>query len=287
MRRLANGTQISAQPAIPAAIGAPGFGTNGDPAGGLQASIFDADAYNALQEELIHVIEAGGLTPDGNSLSQLLAAIRALTPTAVSVVSYTASGTYVPHPKLLYAVIEAVGGGGGGGSPVGGANGGAGGGGGSGAYVRYTLTKATIGASRAITIGAGGVGALTAGATGGIGGGTTVSGLISANGGGGGSGAADGAVGGGGVGGAAGGGDLIVLGQGGGYGTLISNSGVGGAGGSTPFGFGGPATGNLAGAGAIGGGYGAGGAGGGASTSYRAGGDGAQGIVLITEFRGS
>ncbi|MDU7524122.1 MAG: hypothetical protein E7K72_22560 [Roseomonas mucosa] len=78
MRRLANGTQVAAKPTPPAAVGTPGFGTNGNPSAGVQASIFDADTFNIQQEELAAVIEAAGLTLDatGTNVTQLLVALR-------------------------------------------------------------------------------------------------------------------------------------------------------------------------------------------------------------------
>ncbi len=80
MRRLANGTQVAAKPAPAAAVGTPGFGTNGNPTAGVQASIFDADTYNIIQEEIAAVIEAAGLTldPTGTNITQLLVALRGM-----------------------------------------------------------------------------------------------------------------------------------------------------------------------------------------------------------------
>ena len=87
--------------------------------------------------------------------------------TAINITNFTTSGTYTPPANLLYAIFEVVGGGGGGGGVTGkascyiAASGGAGGG-----YARVKASKATIGASAAVTVGAGG----TAGPAGGNGG---------------------------------------------------------------------------------------------------------------------
>lgn len=80
MRRLANGTQVAAKPLPAAAVGTPGFGTNGNPSAGVQASIFDADTFNIQQEEIAAVIEASGATldPTGTNVTQLLVALRYL-----------------------------------------------------------------------------------------------------------------------------------------------------------------------------------------------------------------
>jgi hypothetical protein len=80
MRRLANGTQVSALPTPAAAVGTPGYGTNGDPGGGQEASIFDATTFNIIQEEMMSVLAAAGVSPDntGANVAQLLAALRAM-----------------------------------------------------------------------------------------------------------------------------------------------------------------------------------------------------------------
>lgn len=81
---------------------------------------------------------------------------------------FTASGTYTPSSGLKFAIFECVGGGGGGGGISLSAAGSvySGGGGGSSGYSRATISAATIGASKTVTIGA--VGA--AGTAGGVGG---------------------------------------------------------------------------------------------------------------------
>lgn len=80
MRRLANGTQVPVMPAIAAALGTPGFGTDGNPEGGQEASIFGAAEFNMIQETIARFIEDAGLTLDGANLSQLTSALAALMP---------------------------------------------------------------------------------------------------------------------------------------------------------------------------------------------------------------
>lgn len=206
---------------------------------------------------------------------------------------FTATGTYTPNAKMLYAMLECVGGGGGGGGVAGDGNSIAGGGGGSGGYSRTLATATDIGASKAVTIGAAGAGG-TAGANNGTAGGaTSVGTLCVANGGLGGMGqgslplVADGVLGG-----AAGtGDDVAATGAPGGTGMYSDGGfsrGISGAGGSSYFGGGGRP--RIA-SSATNAGYAAtayGGGGGGAVThgvsSNAAGGAGFAGYVVITEY---
>lgn len=208
---------------------------------------------------------------------------------------FTASGTYTPTTGMLYADIECVGGGGGGGGVDGGAGYYAGGGGGgSGGYSKIVVTAATIGASKAVTIGALGAGG-TAGANNGTAGGATNVGttICVANGGGGGffNDTTTG-FGGGGTGATAGTGDLAATGNygwSGNGGTNITSWAVGGQGAPSVFGGSASKSGNsgAAIAGRNAGVYGAGGNGAsvaGGSNTNGAGGDGSAGIVIITEY---
>jgi len=203
---------------------------------------------------------------------------------------FTINGTYTPTSGMIYCKIECLGGGGAGGgaAATGGGNFSAGAGGGGGEYALGIFTAAQIGASKSVTIGAGGT--ANSGASGGNGGNTSVgSTLISANGG----------IGGvtigatavpssqnGSLGGSGGtGGDLRTPGSPGGYALCVF---------SAAFAFGGPGGGSQYGAGGVGGfgqgsaglGYGSGGSGSqnAASLSAIAGGNGAPGIVYITEY---
>jgi hypothetical protein len=205
---------------------------------------------------------------------------------AVYVTTFTASGTYTPNPNLIYATVEAIGGGGAGGSvTAGSASASAGGtGGGAGGFVRQT-TKFT--GPQTVSIGAAGA-AAAAGANAGGSGGTTSFGTLTATGGAGGPGgtATAGGAGKGAAGGQGSGGDLNVRGEPGG-GTLIINTSFGvqgGAGGSGPYGGGGPS--QSSGAGNAAQGFGAGGGGAAAFTTSGpfAGGAGAPGAVIITEY---
>jgi len=60
------------------ATGTPQFATSGNPATSTPATVLPAYAFNALQEELIAIITAAGITADRTNNAQVLAAIRAL-----------------------------------------------------------------------------------------------------------------------------------------------------------------------------------------------------------------
>jgi hypothetical protein len=190
---------------------------------------------------------------------------------AINVQTFTSSGTYIPTPGMIYCIIEVVGAGGGGGSSQGASNvAAAGGGGGAGGYSKGLFRAASIGPSKTVAIGGpglgGGVGFM--GYSGGI---TSVGSLISASGGFGGSSASAQPYGSflGGFGGTGSGGFVCVTGNASIFGGMPLQSASRGASSSGTPGMS----------------YGAGG--GGASTLNALsamGGDGASGIVLITEF---
>lgn len=197
---------------------------------------------------------------------------------------FTSSGTYTPSTGMLYCIVQMVGGGGGGGgSNVAGSSGA--GGGGAGEYGTTVITSASIGASKAVTIGAGGTGSpatATAGSTGGT---TSLGTIITAVGGTGGGAvgtpvASYGIGGAGGTGGTAPG--INTPGNRGLDGSNTSAKAGDGAGGIYGSGGTGAWTGQSSTAGL---GYGAGG-GGGANTSGSrgAGGNGSSGVIYITEY---
>ena len=212
---------------------------------------------------------------------------------AIDVVStnvFTAAGTYVPRPNMLYCIIECVGGGGGGGGAQATTNYARGGGGGGGGYSRTLATASDIGTKKTVTIGAGGSGGASGANDGSAGGATSVGSLCVANGGSGGIGCTAAATNpSGGAGGAAGTGNIVAApGNYGLFGVWASIGTVilpGGAGGNSVFGQGGQASIQNA-AGVSGSGYGAGGSGGASWTdsTSKAGGNGLSGIVIITEF---
>jgi len=212
----------------------------------------------------------------------------------IRVQKFTASGTYTPNANMLYCIIECVGGGGGGGATVGSATGSrGGGGGGSGGYSIKVASKATIGASQTVTIGAGGNGGTAGTNAGAAGGDTSVGTLCVAKGGSGGNyNDQAGGYGEAGAGAVAGTGDFAGVGQYGSVGLSASITtvlAIGGLGGVPFFGGGAPARlaasgSNLAGFNAQGVGGGGGGAGTCGTATNSAGGGGGAGYVFITEF---
>ncbi|MET4187610.1 hypothetical protein ABIB86_000441 [Bradyrhizobium sp. JR1.7] len=211
---------------------------------------------------------------------------------AVRTQVFAANGTYTPSAGMLYCVIECVGGGGGGGGVAGAATGYFGAGGGaSGGYSKKTASAATIGASQAVTIGPAGSGGASGANNGSAGGDTSVGSLCIAKGGSGGTAGSNALVGQGGAGGIAGTGDLAIPGAPGGNGfyngTASNIQAPSGCGGSSTFGGGAPGVwgaGANSGVAATGKGSGGSGAYVAAAASNAAGGAGASGTVIITEY---
>jgi hypothetical protein len=198
-------------------------------------------------------------------------------------VQFTSMGSFAKadYPWLKAIRVRVVGGGGGGGSAQ---NADAcGGGGGGGGYAEGFITDiAGLASSVTVTIGTGGAGATTAGATG-VDGGTTTFSTISATGGSGGLGTTTTTAGVGGARGVGSGGDININGQNGFTGMPISPRQAG-RGGDSEYGRGGVQTGTAS-TGVGGNGFGAGGSGGVAnSATIRAGGAGADGIVILDLF---
>ncbi len=202
---------------------------------------------------------------------------------------FTSSGTYSPTNGMAFCIVEVVGAGGGGGGVDSVALQSAGaGGGGSGAYSRSIFTTSDIGGSQTVTIGSGGVGGVAGNNNGSDGGSTSLGSLIEADGGHGGFGAAASASFGVGIYGAGGGsatGALVVNGNEGALGQSYGPNmlGIGGAGGNSIYGSGGPQLVNQAGHDGFNYGSGGGGASS-ADTGAAAGGNGTDGIVIITEY---
>jgi len=243
---------------------------------------------SALGTDATVNISVGGMT-DSNLLIPGPSVAGLVT---VAIQTFTTNGTYTPTPGMQYCVIETVGGGGGGGGSqaTGGAAVASAGGGGAGEYARGVFSAATIGASQSVTVGSGGTG--VAGSAGNAGTATSVGSLISANGA---TGGPAGAPGGGsssngGLGGTGGtGGNFRTPGGAGYNGVAAISPGIlvfvsGGCGGTSIYGAGGIGT-NVA-PGNAGLGYGSGGSGGSNTISMgaNAGGTGANGIVIITEY---
>lgn len=167
--------------------------TDGSVAGGIAATRLRAAAFNAMQEELAHIVESAGLALDINDMTQVLKAIQKLTlsranpfadiksdgAAAISTAltnlgllgginssavgrllnaqKISSSQAYTKTPGAKFGIVEVVGGGGAGGSP---AQNGSGytsgsGGGNSGCYVRFLVDLSSVDSVSCI-IGAGG-----------------------------------------------------------------------------------------------------------------------------------
>lgn len=197
--------------------------------------------------------------------------------------TFTSTGTYTPTIGLAYAICEVVGAGGGGGGGDSTPHSGAGGG--AGEYIRVLVSAATLGTSQTITLGPVGSAGSSSGGNGGNGGSASIGSLIVANGGFGGTGGStQPSPGSGGFGGTVPAGGLDVVGQSGGNGTNGGSFALGGPGGSGIYGGGGALIVQSSGSnsGANGTGYGSGGSGG--CNGAAAGGAGAPGIIIITEY---
>lgn len=198
-------------------------------------------------------------------------------PIAVQIFT-TGAGTYTPTAGTGSVMVEVLGGGAGGETATGGIIGGAGGG--AGGYSRKLYLATDIGASQPYSVGAGG-------ASDTVGSNTTfgaMATLITGNGG-----AAAAGVTTPGLGGVASGGDLNVQGGSGGIGIqtgTVANGHFAGFGGGSIYGNGAVARGNSSGVGNAGTVYGSGGGGGVDLTAAgsQAGGVGASGIVICTEY---
>lgn len=77
---------------------------NGDPENGTEGSVVPAEAIEHPQREIIHVIEAAGISPDGEDLEQLYAAIVAIIVASQSSDKVTGDGewTFRSTPKSGY-----------------------------------------------------------------------------------------------------------------------------------------------------------------------------------------
>lgn len=184
MYRIDNNSAVGAIP-TPEAAGTPGFFTDGDPTGGVEATIVDADWLNAIQEELLNVVTAASITPSKTNRTQLLAAIGKIVGTGrvLRIKSMIASAAHTPIPGMVNSLVFLQGAGGGGGGlitpSVGNVSCGAPGA--SGSLGVGLFTAAQIGSSISVVIGAGG--AVAVSSNGAAGGASTFGALMTAPGG--------------------------------------------------------------------------------------------------------
>lgn len=263
----------------------------------LYASSANTMAALATANSGVLVTSAGGVPsisstlPSGLTIPGYQASLTAPPITQVIVQIFTSNGTYTPTSGMKYCIVEvqAPGGGGGGAATSGATTAAIGGGGGGGGYARKTFAAATIGASQTVTVPAGGAGGAAGSNNGTTASTVSMGALISATGGGGGAGGGAGAVGAN-VGGAGGIGTATSPGfatTGSPGGACISSAlnVMGSSGGNSYFSGGGLAIAGNVGAGNAALGYGGGGGGAvTANSTQQAGGAGAPGLIVVTEY---
>lgn len=275
--------------AAPTDISIPALTQKASPVSGDMIMLVDSAASNALKFATVSSIASAGSVASFNGLTGAVTS-------NVTHQAFLTSGTYTPTSGMAHCIIECWGGGGGGGAGNGAVSSSySGGGGGAGGYSRLYTTAATIGVSKAVTIGAAGTGATAGTNNGGNGGATSVGVLCVANGGSGGLYGASSQQPVGGAGGTAGTGDVTGVGCNGTFGTYVATGvGVGpfypfGQGGHTLLGSGGnggsPLNAGVT-VGQAGSGQGSGGGGGftGNIASNVGGGAGTAGYCVITEY---
>ena len=155
MQRISDPTASATLPAPPALTGTTGYFSGGVPG----ASVATRVRYwflNMIQEELMSIVTAAGITPDttASNFSQVLASIRALiagVPHGVQ--SLAAAGTLTVPAGVSAIEVEIWGGGSGSWASVSGITGGGGSGGG---YARKRISGLTAGGVATIAVGAGG-----------------------------------------------------------------------------------------------------------------------------------
>ena len=267
--------------------------TEGSPTAGVPATQVSASWMNDVQENLMAVLSAAGVTPTKGRAQDLLDAILAsANGRLLNVQVFNASGTYTPTPGMKYAIASVQGGGGAGaGATVPSAgNASIGAPGNPGAFAKGKILAAEIGASKPVTVGDGGVANVSG--NGGNGGISSIGSLITAAGGAGGTMLNNAAVpnvsANSSTSGSPTGGDIFEgVGLGSGLSLALTTTTIyGGAGGATTFGPGGPFN-SVNNGGNAGEGYGSGGSGVGINSSSGSGlpgGEGKDGIVIIEEF---
>jgi len=160
--------------------------TDGDPVGGVQATMVTDDWLNDVQENIMAVLVTAGVAPTKGRAADLLDSIKVLARgrlIAVQVFNTPGTFTYTPTPGMGTVNIKVQGAGapGAGLTTPSAGNVSMGAPGGAGSFAEGLFTAAQIGASKTVVVGATGTVGLGVSAT--NGGSTSVGGLISAPGG--------------------------------------------------------------------------------------------------------
>jgi len=87
--------------------GTPGYFSKGNPGSGLPATVPGQDWFNAVQEELLAVIEAAGITPNKANTAQVLEAINKISHAARYAVDIGEANAYEAEytPELLGHIV--------------------------------------------------------------------------------------------------------------------------------------------------------------------------------------
>ena len=93
-RLIAPNTVVAGQADIAPATGSPGYATDGNPATGTPATLWPSYQYNAIQEELIAILTAAGITPDRTTNSQIASAIKRLVQRTIILADTGAANAY-------------------------------------------------------------------------------------------------------------------------------------------------------------------------------------------------
>lgn len=155
--------------------------TEGDPVGGVQATVVTDDWLNDVQENIMAVLATAGIPPVKGNSGQLLASLigRVLN---TQIFSAAGASTYTPTSGTRKIRVRVIGGGGGGGcAATTSTNCAAGAGGSGGGYAEGIFTTGFAGL--AVVVGAGGASAAAGANIGGNGGGSSFGSLLSATGG--------------------------------------------------------------------------------------------------------
>ncbi len=269
MDRIHHPSAIATPPDVDAHA-TPGYPTEGNPGGGIEATIMTAWIGHSIIEEIRNVIVGAGMTPAKSTLSQLHEAVARLAVGRAQ--KFDSAGTHtftVPAGVYRIKVTVTGGGGGGAGSPAGNAGGGGGAGG-----TAIKWIDVVPGQTISVTNGVGGAGGASGGGNGGDGTSSSFGSFCSATGGTGGTLSTGQGGGGSGV-----GGDINLTGGDGDLGSSTYSSSPGGSGGASYWGGGGRGGSGLSTGGLVGKAPGSGG--GGCAVAAGTGGAGAPGFVLV------
>ena len=94
------------------ATGTAQYATSGNPAGGVPATLFPAYAWNMIQDELMAILSAAGVTPDDTKWSQVIEALQTMFQgaKALSAIDSGAVNAYsmtlTPAPSALTAGMQ-------------------------------------------------------------------------------------------------------------------------------------------------------------------------------------